>query len=118
MKYDFLIKQQKEALNAVETIIEECGKNCMSCGECAAYSDNPYNEGCIFKGIPGSSFISCVDRNMPIVEAAVILHRLCNSVNCDDCIFTTAQGRECIISGCPALWEKRLQLLKIKEEDK
>lgn len=31
MKYGFLTKRQKEVLNAVEMIVEECGDICLGC---------------------------------------------------------------------------------------
>ena len=104
----------------METVIEECSKNCMSCVECAGYSDNPYRVGCIFTGIPANTFLVGLDekRNTPIVESAVTLQIFCSNGTCEGCVFAADQGSKCIISGCPALWEKRLQLLKSKEEDK
>lgn len=120
MKYDFLIKKQKEAIEAMETVIEECGKNCMSCVECSGYNDNAYRSGCIFTGIPDNVFLVGLNenKNTPIVEAAVTLQIFCSNETCEGCVFAADQGSECIIDGCPALWEKRLQLLKNKEEEK
>lgn len=118
VKYDFLIKQQKEAIEAMETVIEECSKSCLECGQCGAYSDNPYNEGCIFSNYPHSFPLGGVAYGYSdITDAAKTLQAYCNGGDCRYCIFGRDDGDACILQGCPALWEKRLQLLKNKEED-
>lgn len=119
VKYDFLLKQQKEVLNAVEMIIEECSKSCLECNRCLAYSDNPYNEGCVFKHSPQAYLLGGFrDGYSDITDAAKTIQAYCNDGDCTHCLFDIDDCETCLLNGCPALWEKRLQLLKNKEEEK
>ena len=115
MKNKFLLKPYKNAIKAMNEIMEACNANYMHC-DCYFMWIDGNGERCVLDCIPCEWELddSIQDK---CIQSAIELSNFCKSSSgCHSCVFGIQD--ECIIKGCPAIWEKRLEYLRTKMKEK
>lgn len=112
MKNKFLIKPHKKAIKAMNAVIEICNTNYKNCNCPFMWMDGD-GERCVLDCIPCGWDLDYSIQDK-CIQSAIELSNFCKSSSgCHSCVFGIKD--ECIIKGCPAIWEKRLNAQKKKE---